>query len=573
MADGGRRTRPWAALRGPTEEANALARLLRRWLDDAGGLRVEDVARALKPEHFENGRIPARSTVADRLAGVNPRWDFVEAVADACSEDDTGRRRLLAEARPYWRQIRRDPVRRADTAPPPTADDEKQKSDTERLSGELVAVQRHSLAVSDKLVRAFERVNELENARNQAHQMVLLLLAMVEKLRRDIADLNAERTRLRTFGSQNFLLRQVRERLERSESQRAQADAELARARAERDKADRLAEQAADRVRVLTDELERLRRRHPGVLDEDPAHAGGETPPPATRPDAPAEDDIDLALAKAASHLDHGADRLDRIADELRQEVTPPDNRVTGAGAPDNPPDHHRFTSPLHLRTPAGQVAREMDSARASGRIVTSMRIAASVGQAGTDAYLLDVLSHLGTLGNAADSDLVLAAVARTRLPMAVPGTVAALRKAGRDEAAYRVLTVVGRSRSATRVLSVVTAFRTSGHYADAYQILSAAGRLRPAVGIPPLVAELHRRGQQDDINWLLTGVSTDRPPVGVLTVAAALHAAGDTPHAELLLTRHHARRSSTRLINAPYGRRLVSREAGPETPQPVELR
>ncbi|MEU7132480.1 hypothetical protein [Streptomyces sp. NPDC046261] len=520
--------------------------MLRTWLDEAG-LRVEDLTQALQPEHFENGHIPARSTVADRLAGVNPRWDFVEAVADACSPDDPSRKHLLAQALPYWERICSAPDRRIATNPPASPGQDGTERGTERLTGELVAVQRHSLVVSDKLLRALERVTELEQERNNAHQMVLLLLTMVEKLRRDIATLHAERDRLHTSGTESELLRQIRERLERSETQRAQADSELERARNERHKADRLAEQAAEQVRALTDELEQLRRRHPGLFDTDPAvDSEGEVSPATDHSADAAADDIDLALAKAASHLDDGADRLDRLADELRQEdVSAPDNPTISTDALDNSPDNYRVEPPLLMRTPPGETALAMSSARDAGRVIDAMRSAAVVGQTGTDTYLLDVLSHLRTLGDSIDADLVLAAVARIRLARALPSIVTALRGTGREDDAYRVLTTVGRSRSAGRLLQVVAAFRAAGHHADAYQILSAAGRLRPAVGIPPLVAELHSHGLHDDIEWVLTTVLADRAPDAILTVAAALRVAGDEHHAGILLSKLSARGSA----------------------------
>ncbi|MFH8630986.1 hypothetical protein ACH4CC_14075 [Streptomyces lydicus] len=68
---------------------------------------------------------------------------------------------------------------------------------------------------------------------------VLILLAMVDTLRRDIGTLTAERERVRAARKDQELLR-VRERLQRSEAQRSTAESELTQARAEREKADRL---------------------------------------------------------------------------------------------------------------------------------------------------------------------------------------------------------------------------------------------------------------------------------------------------------------------------------------------
>ncbi|MFF5533007.1 FxSxx-COOH system tetratricopeptide repeat protein [Streptomyces cinerochromogenes] len=305
MVEGRRRTRPWGPLKGPDQQADALAQLLRDWLDGAN-LRVDDLRKRLTPEHFTTGRVPSRTTVADRLAGVGLDNDFVEAVADVCSADAAGRQRLLEQARAVRSgQVPRQQPRRQ---PAPAGDG--------GIAGELIVVQRHSLAVSDKLLRAMERVAELERERNNANQMVLLLLAMVDKLQRDIETLTSEQDRLRGDVTQP-LVQEVHERLERSEEQRRKAEHELDRARDERRRADRLAEEAADQVRALTAELELLRRHAaaaqggplPVVVAPEP---GGHE-----RLDADAGD-IDQALAKAALYLDGGADRLDRLADELR---------------------------------------------------------------------------------------------------------------------------------------------------------------------------------------------------------------------------------------------------------------
>ncbi|GGS54076.1 FxSxx-COOH system tetratricopeptide repeat protein [Streptomyces cinerochromogenes] len=309
MVEGRRRTRPWGPLKGPDRQADALARLLRDWLDGAN-LRVDDLREQLTPEHFTTGRVPSRTTVADRLAGVGLDNDFVEAVADVCSADAAGRQRLLEQARAV--RSGQVPHQQPHQQSAPAGDGD--------IAGELIVVQRHSLAVSDKLLRAMERVAELERERNNANQMVLLLLAMVDKLQRDIETLTSEQGRLRGDVTQP-LVREVHERLERSEEQRRKAEHELERARDERRRADRLAEEAADQVRALTAELELLRRHA--------AAAQGGPLPVVVAPEPNGHDrldadagDIDQALAKAARYLDGGADRLDRLADELRLDST-----------------------------------------------------------------------------------------------------------------------------------------------------------------------------------------------------------------------------------------------------------
>lgn len=255
---GGRRTRPWGPLRGASERDNQLATTLRGWLD-AAGLKVDDLRACLRPEHFVSQTVPSRTTVSDRLAGVNLQWDFVEAVADACSGDARQCARLLAEARALLAQLP-PAAPSGGTDRHPAAAPEPARHEAPARTAELVAAQRQALALSDKLLRAMERSAELEQARNSANHMVLILLAMVDTLRRDIATLTAERERVRAARKDQELLR-VRERLQRSEAQRSTAESELTRARAEREKADRLAERAAEQVRALRAELDGLRGR------------------------------------------------------------------------------------------------------------------------------------------------------------------------------------------------------------------------------------------------------------------------------------------------------------------------
>ncbi|MFD7121057.1 sigma factor-like helix-turn-helix DNA-binding protein [Streptomyces sp. NPDC059922] len=306
-------------MKGPSDEANAVAQVLRQWLDREN-MRVDDALRKLTPEHFADGRIPSRSTMSERLAGIGLQHDFVEAIADICSHDATGRDRLLAQAD----SARRDAVAalretaRADAA----------------LENQLVLVQQRSIAVSDKLVRAMERASQLERERNDANQMVFVLLAMVDKLHRDVDMLGRERDRLHVSRSVHLELEQVQARLVRSEQQRTTAEAELERARTEREKADRLAEEAAEQVRLLTEELERLRGQAPDPDAEDSVTMSTVAPDLRDTLNG-ASDDIDLALLKASRHLDDRADRLDQLASELHMNNAP-DNSPASQGPADN---------------------------------------------------------------------------------------------------------------------------------------------------------------------------------------------------------------------------------------------
>ncbi|WP_329449331.1 hypothetical protein OG906_42900 (plasmid) [Streptomyces sp. NBC_01426] len=285
-------------------------------------MRVDDVLTELKPEHFTSGKVPSRTTVSDRLAGIGLKTDFVEAIADICSNDATIRERLLAQVRSLHKRAATSELRKEKS----DSQGHGEVSDGAALTRELVTVQRRSLQISDKLMRALERAQELEWERGSANQMVLLLLAMVDKLQRDIAALARERDHLQTSPAlPQTSLDHVRTQLAKSEQQRATAESELERARAERHKADRLAEDAAAQVRALTEELDRLRAQAPNL---NTGTSPVSTPPSILEEPLDTTSSIDQALAKAARHLDDRAGRLDHLADELYLDNSP-DNSVT----------------------------------------------------------------------------------------------------------------------------------------------------------------------------------------------------------------------------------------------------
>lgn len=145
-------------MKGRSKQDNAVAGLLRSWLDEAQ-LRIDDVVAQLTPEHFSGGKIPSRSTVGERLAGVCLDDEFVQAIADICSGDDAAlRERLLQEACAL--AAPQDPL-----GPPLKAASE---LDPSLLAKELIAAQKQSLALQDKLLRAWEREAELKQARSNA---------------------------------------------------------------------------------------------------------------------------------------------------------------------------------------------------------------------------------------------------------------------------------------------------------------------------------------------------------------------------------------------------------------------
>ncbi|MGW6026574.1 DUF742 domain-containing protein [Streptomyces sp. NPDC055099] len=461
-----------------------MATLLRQWLDGAG-LRVDDLHSRLTQDHFADGVVPGRSTLSDRLAGVALRQDFIEAVADICSSSDAAQQGLLQAVQDARQQART-------TGPAPSGS----------IDAELVRVQQRSLEASDRLVRALERQQQLEHERNDANQMVLILLAMVDKLQRDITTLNRERDRLRVSNPAHEDVQQAYERLARSEQQRDTAEAGLARAKAERQKADQLAEEAAEQVRLLTEELERLR----GEVPDATTTARAEPAMPAVQASVGVEaDDIDLALSKAARHLDDRAERLDQLASELHLD-NPPDNSPTSTHAPDNSqmsgpdPDNPPLTPEQVVDEVRALLAEDgtddveglLDLAGQNLPVTELLRAAAMLRASNLPRAVFQLLD---------------AAAGRTR-PVEMPALISALRTQSQDAVLYQLLQQVARRWSASALTEVVISLRKQAQEADAYQMLSAVGRDGP----PAEVVKVLARVPDHDADWVVDAACRDRP-------------------------------------------------------------
>ncbi|MFF3432426.1 hypothetical protein [Streptomyces sp. NPDC002602] len=551
---GQRRTRPWGAPRGGTAEANGLAQLLREWLDETDK-RVDDVLAELKPEHFTSGKVPSRTTVSDRLAGIGLKIDFVEAIADICSNDAAGRDRLLGQVRALQKRAG------AGDLDNPGSDSEghRHQDASAVLTAELVVVQKRSLEVSDKLMRALERVQELEKERNSANHMVLLLLTMVDKLQRDITALARERDRLRSSPAPgHHSLDQVRARLVKSEEQRTTAESELERARAERHKADRLAEDAAEQVRVLTEELDLLRARIP---DPDTESSSLSTPPSSLQ-EALDNDaaDIDQALAKAARHLDDSVGRLDRLADEIKLDNSP-DNRAASEEEADN-----SLVRLLPRRTPLSWTEPDNSVWASPGEVLSIVRVL-SLGNGTTisDARetltsaalsqpcgeMLETVALLRAAGYDAHADHLLTYAGERRPCEDIPMLIDALRADERSTDAYQILTAVGQKRYPRQVVEIVSLLRLAQHDADAYQALAAVGRVRAANDVIQVIDSV----AEEDGNWVLESARRDRRLKDMLPLVRALERADRKSDAKTVFAALAERTKDPRLLLAVDGR------------------
>ncbi|CAL9676738.1 hypothetical protein SUDANB176_07834 (plasmid) [Streptomyces sp. enrichment culture] len=363
-------------------------------------------------------------------------------------------------------------------------------------------------------MRALRRTAELEKARNDAHHMVVILLTLVDKLHRDIATLTAERNRATAHVRPSEHLNELHEQLRHSEAQRTQAETELHRARVEREKADRLAEQSTEQVRKLTAELARLRRQH-GTDDPSTDAVLEQNAPALALSEQQVPDDIEVALLKAAHILDTGAERLDQLAEELREEheissgvpndvldnlsELAPDKlseqvRVTPAAdgdvpkTPDNQSDNSLFGSVL---PPEGDAALDASFPRliAAAKNWSAERIDLAVRQLRTAAA-----------DDAADALLLAIGTARP-----APDLIAVLGKLERSEVDV-VLRAMAADRPARHFHQAVHHFRISGLGRLAGEALLAAGQLRSLKDLPLLLSSV-RSDQVAGTVLLLNGV------------------------------------------------------------------
>ncbi|MEU6381711.1 hypothetical protein [Streptomyces sp. NPDC046909] len=515
MSEPGRRTKGWGDLKGPTEQANATAALLRSWLDKAR-LRLDDVRPLLTPEHFSSGRVPSRSTISERLAGVRLEEDFVQAIADVCSGDDAALRdRLLQEAAAVA-------AREHGIRPPHGA---ARNLGTTVPASELVAEQRRSLALQDRLLRAMERAVELEHERTGAHRMVCVLLTMVDKLQRDIAALSARRDKLQDRADEHPMLDTVRKQLARSENQRRTAEASLQRARDERSKADRLAAEAAEQIRTLTAELEQLRQQAAGQPDNSPPLTVSDHADSISQDVEAAADDIDDALVKASRHLDDGAQRLDDLARELHQDNAP-DNSASPACAGEETAEPDAEADADVLAQDILQMLRRMREGHSS---FVDLALTAS---ADFIVGLMDVVLRYGK--DEEDWDMaygLLEVAAAQATPAHICALITELHARGGEMYAHRLLSVIATQRLPLHIVDMVAALRESQQPAAAYQLLSAVGRDRPAWYIQPILWRL----SSSDATWLLDAVTAERTPFDIAQLRAILRNSGPEQYAELL--------------------------------------
>ncbi|MFJ8215048.1 hypothetical protein [Streptomyces sp. NPDC096033] len=277
-------------------EINALARLLRGWVDEAQ-LGVDGVRGQFTAEHFAAGAVPSRATVASRLSGTALRWDFVEAVIDVCSSHAQVAERRRVEARKLWEAAQRNP-----TALPVTANRAGVENDQE-----LSKAQDRIVRLRIDLAVAQEARDSSRKALADTTNLISVLWLIIGQLQFRIDQLTRHRDSLQTNpGHDGTQLDELRTALARAQRRRSAAEQEKAAAEESRAEAREVAAAADHAYFVLVMEND--------ALNGEP----GQHQP--TYTSVPADDaadvfitDIDNALVRArsvreqASELTHSA--------------------------------------------------------------------------------------------------------------------------------------------------------------------------------------------------------------------------------------------------------------------------
>ncbi|MGW2202721.1 DnaB-like helicase C-terminal domain-containing protein [Streptomyces sp. NPDC001774] len=292
--------RPWAAARGSCTEINDLVHILRGWLD-ASNVSVTRLHRLLTPEHF-GGDVPAMWRLREQLNGVGLTWELAEAVADVCFPYESGQHASdrLEVIRPLWEA--------AGTAPTATVP---------HAAYDLVEAQKGTIAALEDLNRVRQAFEISEQARVQALQVATVLFALLGQAQAQVAQLTRQLDAIRASAHPEPVeVRTTSGRLERARKQTEDLRLQLARAEAERDKAQQVADLAARQIIDLEEELRELRRE---VKDDGPPSGSTEVvlPAPADAADDDALDQVDAALRKARDVLDREHEAVQEAAEDI----------------------------------------------------------------------------------------------------------------------------------------------------------------------------------------------------------------------------------------------------------------
>ncbi|MEU9313469.1 hypothetical protein [Streptomyces sp. NPDC048256] len=279
---------------------------------------------ALTPEHFVSKDVPDLRKLRDFLSGDGLTWDLVEAVADVCfpCEPSEASKQRLQPARLLWHAARTHPtVVGADGEPAVSA-------------RELLEAQERTIAAYEELNRARRAFEISEQARQQALQVATVLFVLLGQTQAQVAELARRLDALQaTGGPVPSEIETAHRRLDRAQGQEEDLRGQLARAEAEREKAQQVADHAARRIQALEAELLGLRG-----TGETRDSASAELPLPGLVGGQGGEDaaldEVEATLQKAKAVLDREHDAVQEAADDLLAWRPGPQPVVSAAGGP-----------------------------------------------------------------------------------------------------------------------------------------------------------------------------------------------------------------------------------------------
>jgi replicative DNA helicase len=267
---------------------------------DSSGKTLKDIA----------AEIPiSRAQASQNLSGKIPSHAFILALLKSTVADPLMRERRRDQAISLWRDA---------SAP---------RAKSPRASAAVAARPRTEVETYDQLVRALERQADLERARGNSQNLIMVMLGMLDQLQRRVDDLMRKNEELVANRASTGEIEETRLRLERAEQQRERAESELQRAQEKRRQAEQLAALVQQQVAQLTDELDRLRKSN--NLSESDANSITIDDPQALDDEAA---DIDNALDRATAVNDSDDQTLYRIAQELSddEQILPRSTSLVG---------------------------------------------------------------------------------------------------------------------------------------------------------------------------------------------------------------------------------------------------
>lgn len=287
MAGAKGRGRGWAPLKAQTPQAEELARFLRQLLDTHGF-----TLRAL-----QQAMSYGKSTISSNLDGRVPPEAFVVDLVQAVVKEPRKQALDLERARRLWRDADKPPTT-------PTA------SGTSGGGGVIALAHK----AQDQLAEVYNHTLELERERAGSHHLVLLLVRLVGHLQDQVDHLSA--------------VPHMQAEVEALKEQLRAAKQELERARQAREESELLASRAQRQAASLQEELAQLRAATTPTGTASPLTLSAEDLPPELQENYFLAD-VDRALRTAEGFLEEGAERRERLADDIGEA---PEDQLVGEG-------------------------------------------------------------------------------------------------------------------------------------------------------------------------------------------------------------------------------------------------